>query len=185
MVTKKIGPAKFIVGFSGRFVEEKGWDILLKAIPEVTKNNGGVKFVFAGQLKIEYEKTYEKNLSLVEKAGNKLVILGKLSREEMMGFYKCIDLLVVSSRSDFFPFVQAEAMLSGVPIVVTDIPGARWLVKTTGAGIIVKPEDSRELAGGIEKALKNLTSLKKNTEKSKKIFNIKKLMTEYDKLLRQ
>jgi glycosyltransferase involved in cell wall biosynthesis len=182
-IKTKIGKPRFVVGFSGRWVEEKGFDVLLKAIPLVTKNLAGVKFVFAGQLEVDYEKTYQKDIALIEKVHNNLIILGKLKRDEMMAFYKTIDLLVISSRSDFFPFVQAEALLSGVPVVVTDIPGARWLVKTTGAGIIVKPENPQALAKGVIEALDKLIQLKRNTKKTKEIFKYNNLIIKYEELL--
>lgn len=179
---KRIGPARYIVGFAGRFVEEKGFDLLLEAMPKISRRMRGVKFVFAGELNVGYEKTHLANLDKIRQNSKRLVILGKLSRQEMMGFYKMIDLLVISSRSDFFPFVQVEALLSGVPVVVTDIPGARWLVKHTSAGIIVKPNDPESIARGIQEALVRLSELRLNTKKAKDIFNYPRLMTEYETL---
>ncbi len=171
------------VGFAGRFVEEKGFDILLSAIPLVAKKIPQVKFVFAGETQIPYENTFTKNQELVEKSKNWLQIAGKLPREQMVDFYKSCDVFVISSRSDFFPFVQAEALLSGVPVVVTDIPGARWLVKQSGMGEVVRSGDPEALAGGIIKVLQSPQEYKKNYGKIKEIFNYEKLMRKYEQLL--
>ncbi len=171
------------VGFAGRFVEEKGFDILLSAIPLVAERIPTVKFVFAGETQIPYENTFAKNQELVEKSKKWLQIAGKLAREKMVDFYKSCDVFVISSRSDFFPFVQAEALLSGVPVVVTDIPGARWLVKQSGMGEVVKPEDPEALAEGIIKVLKSPQEYKKNYGKIKEIFNYQKLIGKYEQLL--
>jgi glycosyltransferase involved in cell wall biosynthesis len=62
-IDKLVGQRKMAVGFSGRWVEEKGFDVLLESMAEVTKNIPGVKFVFAGETNIAYEKQFEKNRS--------------------------------------------------------------------------------------------------------------------------
>jgi glycosyltransferase involved in cell wall biosynthesis len=172
------------VGFSGRFVYEKGFDILLRAIPKITSSYPKAKFVFAGVTHLDYENTYERNLPLIEAVKDKLEMLGKLNKEEMNKFYNNIDLLVIPSRSDFFPFVQVEALLSGVPVVVTNIPGARWLVETTGAGVIVEKENPDKLAEGIEYALEHKSELAKKTQGVGKIFDQEKVMEQYLKLLK-
>jgi len=152
MIQQKIGNHSPVVGFAGRFVHEKGFDILLKAIPFVVQQFPQVRFVYAGG-KVHYETFFEQCEMLIKKAGSTLVFLGKLNREDMGSFYGFCDTLVISSRSDFFPFVQIEALLSGVPIVVTDIPGARMPVTQTHFGEIVVPESPEALAQGICKVL--------------------------------
>lgn len=142
-----------LVGFAGRFVEEKGFDILLQAIPGVVDAIPTVHFVFAGQTHIDYEPFFEKNKKLIESVKGHVVFLGLLNESELAEFYRNLDVFVISSRSDCFPLTQMEAARSGVPIVVTDIPGARMLVKETGCGIIVRSEDPESLAKGIINAL--------------------------------
>lgn len=145
---EKIGKYTPIVGFAGRFVEEKGFDILLKAIPLILKKFPDARFVYAGS-KVRYETFFEQCEPLIKQAGKHLIFLGKLNREDMGSFYPLCDVFVLSSRSDFFPFVQIEALLAGIPVVVTDIPGARVPVTRTKLGEIVKPENPEALARGI------------------------------------
>ena len=47
------------------------------------------------------------------------------------------------------PKVLIEAMACGRPIVTTDMPGCRDLVKSGRNGILVKPKDSVELAASL------------------------------------
>ena len=49
-----------VVGFAGRFVEEKGFDFLLKSIPYVAERVPNVKFMYAGDVKVAYEAFSEK-----------------------------------------------------------------------------------------------------------------------------
>lgn len=179
---KRIGPTHAVVGFAGRFVQEKGFDILLAAIPLVVKKMPGVKFVFAGETRIPYEHTFEEHASQLHKVREHLVLLGKLSRKEMGSFYHIIDCLAISSRSDFFPFVQAEALQAGVPVVVTDIPGARWLVSTTKMGKVVPAEDPQSLAEGIIEVLKHKKSYTKFHPKVMSLLDFTATIARYEKL---
>src|SRR3989344_2990382 len=151
-----------LVGFAGRFVEEKGYDVLLKTIPGIVKKIKNVRFVFAGATNMEYESFFEENHLLIKKNKDNLVFLGLLSRADLKHFYKMLDVFVISSRSDCFPTTQIEAALQGVPIVVTDIPGARMLVKTTGFGEIVEGENIKALEDGVVKIIKKKKKKNKN-----------------------
>lgn len=189
-ITKKLKakiPAKmkYIVGFSGRFVEEKGFDYLLKAIPLVCQKLPNTIFVFAGETNLSYEKFYESNQDLIKASDKNLKFLGLLTQDEMSSFYSLCDLLVLPSRTDCFPFVQAEAMLSNVPIVVTDIPGARWPVKQTKMGLIVKTRDEKALAAGIIEVLGSRQEYLKGGDKAKEIFNYEKSLESFNQLLRE
>src|SRR3989344_3795389 len=65
------------VGFAGRFVEEKGFDILLSSIPLVLRDYPKTQFVYAGEVKMIYEQFFEKNQDLVEQSQNNLIFLGR------------------------------------------------------------------------------------------------------------
>jgi len=183
-IDEKLTGSKYVVGFAGRFVEEKGFDLLLDAIPLVKNKLPGVRFLFAGETNMPYEKTFEKHELLINKLKDDLIMMSRLERDEMANFYKALDVFVISSKSDFFPFTQAEALISGVPVVVMDIPGARWPVVKTGMGILVRFRNPIELADGIVKAIKNRNLLMKNFNKVKDFFNYESTMQKYENLLK-
>src|SRR3990170_3119847 len=144
-----------LVGFSGRFVEEKGVDILLKAIPKVVARFPNTQFIFAGEYRIHYEKYWRKVAPLVEAEKRHITLPGLIrDQSSLNAFYGSLDVFVVPSRSDCFPSSQVEAALAGAPLVCTDIPGARWVVKQSGMGVIVEPNSPDGLAEGIMKLLK-------------------------------
>lgn len=154
-----------LIGFAGRFVEEKGFDVLLNSIPLVLKKFPNVMFVFAGALNVSYENFYEKNKTLFENNKGYVTVLGLLNDSGLKSFYKRIDCFVIPSRSDCFPYTQIEAMSFGVPSVVTNIPGARVPVLKTKFGTIVKPNNVESLANGIEETLKNKKKIMRYSEK--------------------
>ena len=51
--------------------------------------------------------------------------------------------------------VQVESMLSGTPVVASDLPGVRQPVRQTGMGELVAVADALALAQGIKKILRN------------------------------
>lgn len=175
--------AYYTVGFAGRFVNEKGFDILFAAIPLVIKHIPSVRFVFAGETNIPYENFYIQQKDLVFKNRQYLEFKGKLNEQEMAKFYRQCDIFVIPSRSDCFPSVGVEAMLSGVPLVVTDIAGARQQVKMTGMGSIVKSSDPVSLANGIVQVLTKKKAYSKKREKVIQFFDYEKTLGSYKRIL--
>ncbi len=55
-------------------------------------------------------------------------------------------MLVLPSGTECFGLVQVESMLSGTPVVVSDIPGAREPVRVSGMGEVVRQRDTLALA---------------------------------------
>ncbi|RIL12182.1 MAG: hypothetical protein DCC75_00935, partial [Proteobacteria bacterium] len=153
----KLKDGSLLIGFAGRFVEEKGFDILLRAIPMVLSRYPQARFVFAGETNIFYEDFFAKNADLVQSSENRLALLGLLAEPELHYFYKSLDLFVLPSRSDCFALTQAEAALCGVPVVVSDIPGARVLVQSTQCGELARAEDPGNLCEAICKVLSDKT----------------------------
>ena len=51
---------KKLIGFAGRFVEEKGFDFLLRAMPLVRQRIPEAHFLFAGETKVVYEPFFER-----------------------------------------------------------------------------------------------------------------------------
>ena len=160
---------KILFGFAGRFVEEKGFDILLNAIPETIIKNSNIHFVFAGDTKIVYENFYEKSQSKISLIKEHLTMLGLLNETDLQNFYYQIDYIIIPSRSDCFNLVQAEAMLFGKPSIVSDIPGASFLVKKTGYGRIFENNNTEDLARQI---LKLSQSKKPMEEAYKKVIQL-------------
>jgi glycosyltransferase involved in cell wall biosynthesis len=172
-----------VIGFAGRFVEEKGFDRLFKAIPEIVRAYPEVRFVYAGETNISYENFYAKNKSLIGKVSRYVIFAGRLDEAGMRRFYRSLDILVIPSRSDCFPSVEAEALISGIPVVVSDIPGARMPVKMTGMGILVDANDPKQLAAAIVEVYRNRSKFRKNWPKAISLFDYEKTFQKYLKVI--
>jgi glycosyltransferase involved in cell wall biosynthesis/O-antigen ligase len=69
-------------------------------------------------------------------------------------YVRAAELLVLSSRSEGFGMVLAEAMALGTPVLSADCPtGPRDLLDAGAAGVLVAPGDPDAMADGIERLL--------------------------------
>ena len=112
---------------------------------------------FSSQAKphIAYEPYFAYLEEEISRYEDHLEFLGLLSGGDYAYFYEVLDLFVLSSRKECFALTQIEAVQKGVPVVVTDTPGARMLVKSSGFGEVVPMEDPEGLAAGLIKVLDN------------------------------
>jgi glycosyltransferase involved in cell wall biosynthesis len=173
-----------VVGFAGRFVEEKGFDYLLQAIPLVAERLPSARFVYAGERNVVYEDFYGRWRPLVEANRDRLVFLGLLTdRQELANFLGMCDAFALPSRSDCFPSVQIEAMLCGTPTVTSDIPGAREAVRVTGMGKLVPPRDPEALADGLVEVLTGLDPYLRTYDQIRQVFDTDRAISEYEQLM--
>jgi len=173
-----------LIGFAGRFVEEKGFDYLLRAVPELVATVPGAHLVYAGEHEMVYESCYERCKPLLDASRPHLTFVG-LIREQarLANFYAMCDVFALPSRTDCFASVQIEAMLCGTPVVATDIPGARVPVSTTGMGRLVRPRDPRALAAGLREVLDDPSSYVRPREEIRAAFDPVESIDAYERLL--
>ncbi len=171
---------KIIFGFAGRFVEEKGFDILFTAIPNIIEKVPNAHFVYAGEVNMAYEKFFQKIEHRMVPIKKHLTMLGLLPENELRSFYKHCNFIVIPSRSDCFPIVQMEAMMVGVPAIVSDIPGLRVLVTQTGFGRVFEKGNPDALAEACSKAVKEEKKLQATYPKVVALLDEKKLKKEMD-----
>ena len=145
------------IGMAARMAAEKGVDVLLTALPRLLKTFPNAQVLFAGQYRgVLGEGAYARRLEpLLRHFRNCWRFLGVLDQKEMAAFYRCLDVLVVPSLNltESFGLVQVEAMLSGVPVVASNLPGVRQPVLMTGMGETIPVGDSQALASAISRIL--------------------------------
>ena len=105
----------------------------------------------------------------------------KVTHSDMPGIYRSANIFTLcSDSSEAFGIVYLEALASGLPCVVTDDPSRREILGQ--AGIYVKnPEDAKDYASQLNKALKIKTKDKQLAQASK--FSWKVIASKYEKIL--
>ncbi len=175
-----------LIGYAGRFVEEKRPDVLIRSLPRIHRKYPGTRIVFAGQYDIRYEDFYERNLGLIRQYQEHLIFLGLLTdSQEVADFYAACDVLALPSDTECFALVQVEAMRCGTPVVATDIPGARVVVRKTGMGEIVPPQNPEALGEAIIRIFDNRATYVKPVSEIDAAFNFEKTVDRYEHHLRE
>jgi glycosyltransferase involved in cell wall biosynthesis len=173
-----------VVGFAGRWVEEKGFDYLLQAIPHILKTLPGTHFLYAGETKIAYEDFFTRCHALLEPVRDRVTLLGLITdRQKLADFYKMCDVFVLPSRTDCLAVVQTEAMFCGTPVVASDIPGAREPVQVTGMGRLAPAGDVAGLSEAIVGVLHNPQVYARPRETLENIFCSSSSLNQYEQLM--
>ena len=132
------------VGALGRLVHQKGFDVLVDAVPYVQgKRDVEVVVAGEGELRAELEQ---------QAAGLPVSFPGSVSGSPAVADYlRGLDLFVLPSRYEGLPNVVLEALACGVPVVATAVPG---MAEATGsAARLVRPDDPLALAEAIIESL--------------------------------
>jgi glycosyltransferase involved in cell wall biosynthesis len=173
-----------VIGFAGRFVEEKGFDYLLRATPQLVESTPNAHLVYAGEHEMIYEDFYERCKPLVEANRDHLTFVGLIrDRQRLADFYAMCDVLALPSRTDSFAAVQVEAMLCGTPVVAVDISGARVPVQLTGMGTLVRPRDPDALAAGLHDVLAERSTYVRSRQDVQATFDPVKSIDAYELLI--
>ena len=114
-----------IILYVGRLVYEKGIQHLIAAMPKILSNYHDAKLVIAGKGgMIDDLKAETSSLGL----DNKVYFTGYMDSKKVQKMYKCADVAVFPSTYEPFGIVALEAMLAGVPTVVSDVGGLDEIV---------------------------------------------------------
>lgn len=143
----------FVCGFVGRFVLEKGIETILEAA-NLLKSEP-IEFWLAGEFnEVAGGSVIGQLKGRIEALGGKIRLLGRLSDEELKGFYSTIDVLLLPSTNRFeaFGMVQMEAMTFGAISVASNMPGVRETVLKTRIGQLSEPGSGVSLADAIMRA---------------------------------
>ena len=138
--------------FVGRLTKQKNIRLLIKSFKKIIDNND-----FNIELHIVGEgEDKNKIIFLIKtlKLDNRVILHGSLIGNKLHKIYSNSDIFILPSMFESFGIVLIEAMASGIPIIASNIPCVRNVIKNNKTGLLVKttPEDFAE---AIEKLLNN------------------------------
>jgi glycosyltransferase involved in cell wall biosynthesis len=151
-VINKLATEKFVIGFVGRLVNDKGIDDYLKILTKCKENELSTVGVIIGPDESKgYFSTLLKKHDLI--INEDIIVLGQ--QLEPQNFMIYFDVLLLPTKREGFGLVGAEANALKIPVVGYDIPGFRDAVKNNETGLLVKFEDTHELYDAIIKYFKS------------------------------
>lgn len=141
----KISPKQIIA--VGRLSKIKGFDLLIQAVAAIKTP---CQLVIAGD---GPEKENLENLAKMLGIEKKVILLGRLEKEQLISFYQESSIFCMSSYNEGMSNAMLEAIACGLPVVTTQVGGAAELVK--GNGVIVPCGDSFAIQEALETLLDN------------------------------
>jgi len=177
-----------VIGFAARFAEEKGINYLLDSIPLVREKIPAVKYLLAGPNdRVVGENVMARLKPLLEKYRENVEVVGEIPLREMGNFFGACDVLTVPSinSTETFGLVQVEAMLSGCPVVASNLPGVREPIRMTGMGEVVPIKDSRALANAIVQVVQNKSRYVRPRAEIEQKFSMDTTLDAYEKLFEE
>lgn len=117
----------------------KGVDVLIEACARLTEDvNWHLIVVGDGSLKGRYQ-----NLADQKQVKDRMHFVGRLSHSDLPKYYQAADIHVLPAinRCEAFGLVTLEAAASGLPSIVSNLPGVRTLVKERETGLVVPASD--------------------------------------------
>jgi glycosyltransferase involved in cell wall biosynthesis len=114
-----------VIGNISRLTEEKGHEPLIKAFVDVKKE---AYLLIAGGGKLE-----EPLKKLITDLGleKRVIITGIFDAQDLIKYYSAFDYFVFPSLAEGFGYVLAEAMMSGLPVLCSDLPVLKELAADT------------------------------------------------------
>jgi len=106
----------------GRFVGEKGFDVLINAFSRL--NNRALKLVIAGES--DHETNYSRSLIELAQRHN-IVLPGFVKGENLHQLFTHARLFVLPSYHEGLPISLLEAMSYSLPVIVSDIPANKQI----------------------------------------------------------
>ena len=144
------------------------------------------KFVVAGKLDFDNPETIsEKTFASLKESS--IEFLGEISYKEMNNLYNKATVFVLPSYREGLPKAALEAASTGMPLVLSDVPGCRECVEDNFNGYLVKQKDVNDLASKMEKFILNPETIGPMSIFSRKIiekrFSLNLISQEFLKLI--
>jgi glycosyltransferase involved in cell wall biosynthesis len=120
----------------------KGLNFLLEAVAVLENEEIILTIVGEGELKEHFIKKAS-TLGISKKTHFK----GRVSNQDLLCYYFSSDLLVLPSiaQNEAFGMVLIEAMAASKPVIASNLPGVRSVVKDGYNGFITEPADTKDL----------------------------------------
>jgi len=144
----QIPAESFLMGMIANFTPAAAKDQLTicKALPRVFAALPQAHFLFVGGRSAEGPNLFEDCVRFCREAGigKRVHFLGK--RSDIAEVLSCLDIFVLSSQREGSPIAVIEAMMKGIPTVLSDIRALRELSRNGDFACLFRTGDNEDLA---------------------------------------
>jgi glycosyltransferase involved in cell wall biosynthesis len=159
--------AEFRVFYVGFLMKERGLDLMLHAMAMLKGKIEGLKFILVGDARREDVAYLNRT---IKKSGLKEQVdfHGRLNHEDVLTLMEVSDVCLfpfprIETVNCIYPVKIFEYMAMGKAIVATRLKGISEVIRDEVNGLLVEPDDAREMADAIFKIHEN-PNLRKRLE---------------------
>ncbi len=139
-----------VVIFTGKLEQQRGVELLTKALPLVIKEYPKALFVFAGPEPNPATGSVPIRRALTQKGmESRAKFLGSIPQVDLYNILMRSSVFILPSNFENFPSTLLEAMAAGAAIVATRVGGVPEIVEDGNSALLVPPKDEEALASSI------------------------------------
>jgi len=132
--------------YTGRLSVEKGLSVLFESLKLLGDAGRDYELTLVGD---GVDRDRLEALARELAIDRHLVFAGYRSQEEVGEYLRQSDIFILPSFAEGVPVSLMEAMVTGIPVVATNVGGVSELVQSEHTGLLVPPADSEALAQAI------------------------------------
>ena len=135
--------------FVNRLDPRKGFRVMVEAFRELAAERSDAILVVAGD---GADRVALRELPIETRS--RVVMLGNVPHDELPPYHAAAEVFCAPATGrESFGIVLVEAMAAGLPVIASDIPGYREVVRDDIEGILVPPRDPAALARSLRDVL--------------------------------
>lgn len=165
--------------------KNKNYDSIIELLGELKQENTPAYYILCGKYD-EQEQQRLEGLKLNAKLQKEVILAGFVSDEEITQYYQSAHAFVLPSTKEGFGLVFIEAQACGLQVLAGNQDGSTDAVKNLEAGILVNPQDRKELKEALIKIISNKPSLEEKRaiqEACLKDFGFERFAKDIKKLI--
>jgi len=183
-ITKTIHERSIIIGYIGRFSEEKGIRNFLAAISIILKDHNDIKFFIGGD-GLLFDEVTEKIKSFPQ---DKIIATKWIPQLELPQYLNNLKLIVIPSYTETGPFIALEAIACGTPVLATSVGLIPDIITDGKTGFLLADNSPDTIAKNIFRVLncQNLEEIVENArEKVENEFTFQAAVNTYTRIFKK
>ena len=140
---------KRVLIFTGRLVPHKGVDVIVRALAALPSD---VALMIVGRGPRRDDLIA---LARRQRVEDRVLFLDQVTDEELPRYLRAAEMFVFPSqnRLEGFGLAVTEAMASGLPVIIADMPGVREVIEPGKEGVLVEPLIGADLVARVRELL--------------------------------
>jgi len=139
-----------VIGFIGRLVPDKGIHILIESFLALYNQDPYIRLLIIGAMEPHRGNLTSSMLQTIQEHPG---ITHLDFTDQIEAYYPLMDVLVLPTRREGFPYTLIEAAAMEIPVIATRVTGCVDAVIDHQTGILIPPESPSDLTRAIQTLL--------------------------------